>query len=150
MKYLSTYEEFIAAQQARPADVHLHEKQATYLASLDKLYQAIEKEVSGYKGIQITRNEAVTLQEASLSYQAPILDLTIGGSLYRLIPVGFQVIGGTGRVDLMGPQGGILPLLLDTNGQWVWLAGDTAFYLQPRTADNFLQALQWVAEKIYE
>ncbi len=90
----------------------------TYLEQTESLYASIEQWLAP-TGVQTTRDEVELLEEDFGAYTAPAMTIKNGGgrAIARMKPVAAKVLGGDGRVDLIGNhQQHILILLTEEGG----------------------------------
>ncbi len=75
----------------------------TYLEQTESLYASIEEWLAP-TGVQTSREEVEMLEEDFGAYTAPAMTIKNGGgrAIARMTPVGASIIGGDGRVDLVG------------------------------------------------
>lgn len=92
-----------------------------WLQFLNELYVRVEDFLNKYVSSGEIKVEylPVTLTEENIgSYQAQKVLLKIGRSIVTLTPVGTLLIGCRGRVDVTGPRGTTVPILLiDSNAE---------------------------------
>jgi len=92
-----------------------NKRKSDWLQELDDLYMQMEKHLESYN-IEIRRNP-ITLEEEYLgSYNAQKLTFAIGHDKIEVKPIGTQLIGARGRVDLSGPRATLKIVLLGKGG----------------------------------
>ncbi len=112
----TVFDEFVKNQQQPEIPEGFWENQRDeWLRFLDALYQRIEGFLSKYTSSGEINIEytPITLTEENIgSYQVRKALLKIGRSVVTLLPVGTLLIGSKGRVDVLGPRGTTVPILL--------------------------------------
>ncbi len=94
--------------KAESAKVDWHERREEWLDYLGEFYDMVDGFISDYvKSCQMSCiRTKTTLNERNIgSYDVDILSIEISGITIRLTPVGTILIGGKGRVDMVGPNG---------------------------------------------
>jgi hypothetical protein len=86
-----------------------------WLSELDNLFQTIESilddpTIKGF--ILIEKSEKTLNEELVGAYSAPSMRITIGNDDVELSPVGMRILAARGRVDMKGPRGSVMLLLL--------------------------------------
>ncbi|MBK5914649.1 hypothetical protein [Rhodocyclus purpureus] len=90
---------------------------------------------AGVPGEQIAPTSHHISEEALGDYEAPGLRVKIGTALVQFVPIASVIIGGYGRIDVIGPQGEVKLIAHDTQAfpdpddktpsherEWVWSA----------------------------
>lgn len=97
------------------------------------------------------KEEVIDLHEEQFgSYQASKLTLSIGLSNFEVVPVGSVIVGGFGRVDLIGPHGRAMLILAAENAtlpleerqlssKWYLVNRDNRLKLAPLSEETFKQ-----------
>jgi len=112
----AAFDDFVKSQQLplEPA-VDWNQVRNEWLLRLEELYTKIGEFLASYieaGQIQI-ETQIVQLQEENIgSYPAKQLTVKIGRKQVQLRPVGTLLIGSKGRVDVVGPMGTSVPILL--------------------------------------
>src|ERR1700730_2424572 len=114
----SDFDAFVKAQQksAQDADIDWNKERDAWLDHLDALYKKIEELLGDYvkSGQILLRYQEVQLNEEDIgTYSARRLIIKIGGKEIVLEPIGTQLIGTKGRVDVTGPAGSTRIMLVD-------------------------------------
>ena len=114
----SDFDAFVKAQQksAQDADIDWNKERDAWLEHLDALYKKIEELLGDYvkSGQILLRYQEVQLNEEDIgTYSARRLIIKIGGKEIVLEPIGTQLIGTKGRVDVTGPAGSTRIMLVD-------------------------------------
>ena len=93
------------------------------------------------------------------SYFAPMMTITIGNDLVKLVPIGTLLIGARGRVDMTGPKGVARLVIVPKNStgpqvrvepppvsEWVWklASAPPKITFVELTEESFLDALMGV------
>jgi hypothetical protein len=116
----AAFDEFVKSQQgpAHP-EIDWNLRRNEWLRYLDELYVQIEGFLKDYidsDQIEFEPGEVELNEENIGTYTARRITLKIGRKVVNLIPVGTLLIGSKGRVDVIGPSGTGVPLLLvDSN-----------------------------------
>ncbi len=107
-----------------------------WLSQLEQLFNDIERwlEPAKKEGLEIGRSKVEISEERLGTYVAPVLEIAFAGTKVRLEPVGRQVVGALGRVDIYSPLG-VNKLVLLTDG-W-YLVFDRPEQRLPLTQDTF-------------
>lgn len=118
----TTFDKFVkrrideAKSGTAPKDVDWNQRREDWISSLNDLYSKFERYLKKYTKadqIQILR-ESIQISENNLgSYDVDKLTFQIGNDEVIAEPIGTQVIGAAGRVDLIGAQGRLRLVLLD-------------------------------------
>ncbi len=84
------------------------------------LYDQIDNWLSGYKdrgNLSIERKTMELTEESLGTYEIQSMILTINNKKVRLVPVGAVIIGASGRVDLVGPVGRCMLVLVPESSE---------------------------------
>jgi hypothetical protein len=112
----AAFDEFVKSQQepAHP-EIDWNKKRDEWLERLDELYGRIHEFLTRYVDegqIQI-ESQPIDLYEENIgAYSAKQLTVKIGRKRVLFRPVGTLLIGSKGRVDVIGPRGTSVPMLL--------------------------------------
>jgi hypothetical protein len=112
----AAFDEFVKSQQepAHP-EIDWNKRREDWLKRLDELYGRIHEFLTGYieaGQIQI-ESQPIDLTEENIgTYSAKQLTVKIGRKHVQFRPVGTLILGGKGRVDVIGPKGTSVPILL--------------------------------------
>lgn len=115
-------DDFVKSQQSPPQPtVDWNKERSEWLRRLDELYDRIDKFLNSYikSGQILVESHPIELsEEYSGRYTARQVTLKIGQQHVLFRPVGTLLIGSKGRVDVIGPRGTTVPILLiDSNGE---------------------------------
>jgi hypothetical protein len=124
-----------AAQRASES-INWDRRKTKWLAVLQQLIDELRAAfiAAGVASEQIATTRHLLTEETLGSYEAPGLEVTIGRSVVKFIPIASVIIGGYGRVDVTGPLGDA-KLIADTEPpldevadespsyerDWIWL-----------------------------
>jgi hypothetical protein len=112
----ATFDEFVKNEQVPPEpEVDWNMVRNEWLQRLDQLYVRIRDYLNDYiqsGQIQIESNSIQLNEENIGPYTAKQITLKIGRKRVKLQPVGTLLIGSRGRIDVVGPRGTTVPLLL--------------------------------------
>ncbi len=104
------FDDFIkeAAAKTQSTKVDWHKRREEWVDYLQRFYNMVDDFISDYvetRQMSCIRTRT-TLNERNIgSYDVDALSIEINGITIRLIPVGTLLIGGKGRVDMVGPNG---------------------------------------------
>jgi hypothetical protein len=107
----------LAAQRTRASEQDkksFQSRKLHWLAHVRELYDTVEGFLAELiaNGVVTVSRSAITLNEEHVGeYEAPLLSLIFGDSVVKFQPKGTLVIGGFGRVDVVGPGGKGLVIL---------------------------------------
>ena len=112
----TAFDDFINRQAAGPDDpaVDWDERRQEWLRYLAEFYDTVQGYLDKYvRGGQVRlRHDVKRLNEEYVgSYEAPTLEVEIGANTIRFDPVGTNLIGARGRVDMRG-AGGVVKFVL--------------------------------------
>jgi len=112
----SAFDDFVKSQQLPPQpEVNWNEVRDEWLLRLNELYGRVNQFLLEYiesGQIQVERHPIDLFEENIGSYTADQLTLKIGPKNVLFRPVGTLLIGSKGRVDVIGPRGTVVPILL--------------------------------------
>jgi len=116
---IKDFDEFVKRQQGgvAAAEIDWERQRDEWLAQLASLYSKIESFLTKYVSSGQIRYEyrSIRLNEENIgSYVAKQMVLRIGRQQVDLVPIGTLLIGSKGRVDVIGPAGKALILLVDS------------------------------------
>jgi len=124
------FDQFLREQNAgRAVSGNLSERRRQWLKKIELLYATVQELLAGYieTGAVQTSTSRVELREDVLgSYTAPSLNIDLGNSSVRFVPVGTILLGSPGRVDLMGLHGAVRFVLASPDADRPMLVGSTA------------------------
>ena len=113
------FDEFLAKQSpVREEEIDWDEQRDEWLGYLDRFYTQVEGFVAEYvkSGRVAYRYETVAISEELIGeYCVRVLRLDISGRKVRIEPVGTNLIGAKGRVDLEGAGGRVRIVLVDAS-----------------------------------
>lgn len=115
------FDEFINKQSdEKTADkqVDWNAKRDEWLEYLSQFYKQVESFLSEYKSAGKVHWEYLNIdifEEYIGSYPAEVLNINLGSQKVKLEPVGTNLIGAKGRVDLIGALGKVKFVLVDKN-----------------------------------
>lgn len=119
------FEEFLTKiedEKKIESKIDWESKKNDWLSFLDILYKKFEESLKEYidKGIIRIEYDEVQLEEEYIGpYIANAMDIHIGGEHIRLKPIGTNLIGAKGRVDMVGRVGSIMLVLVDARSKSV-------------------------------
>ena len=144
------FDEFVANQssETRESEIDWSKNLDEWLEHLKKFYNKIEsylqKYVSGGQ-IRIAFGNKKIFEEYIGEYEVSTATVHLGKNQVRLEPIGTNLIGANGRVDMIGPNGKVRFVLVDENASapgisvQVWVQGE----VPPPEADK-PSKIEWV------
>jgi len=135
-----------AAEQKK--DVDWKSRKAEWLKSIDGLYSKIKDELLAEpindKSIKVSYLEKRIAEELLGIYVVKELVLNVGDEEVVFSPVGRNVVGASGRVDLRGDMGEVT-LVLQPGGRWGIVASRVpTLRIVPLNESNLLDAFKQV------
>jgi len=128
------FDEFVAKQSAAmQPEIDWAKKKEEWLSFLSKFYAQVEKFLGKYlsSGQIRLRYRAIKIVEEYIGeYEVKTLMIDIGRNQITLEPIGTNLIGAKGRVDMNGPNGKVKFVLVDRNASSpgissrVWIHGE--------------------------
>lgn len=113
------FDEFLSRQQQIPeAEIDWDEQRDEWLGFLAQFYAEVERYLAAYIAsgkVSIQYEEIEIVEELVGRYTARSLRLDVAGHKARLDPIGTNLIGAKGRVDLEGASGKVRFVLVDEN-----------------------------------
>ena len=114
------FEEFVTKWSKTPKDggIDWQARLGEWQAYLSAFYQTVEGFLKPYiesGKIALDRNSIQLREEYIGLYEADALDLSLGDARVTLTPVGTNLIGAKGRVDMRGPKGTVRFVLVPRN-----------------------------------
>jgi hypothetical protein len=115
----SSFIEFIEQEKAfesRKKSIDWEERKDLYLKQLKTLFDDVEnflREFTESGAVQIKRSQETIEEESIGEYEIPVLHIQIYGKHADLVPVGTNLIGTPGGVDLIGDIAKIRFILAD-------------------------------------
>ncbi|MBF0155423.1 MAG: hypothetical protein HQL64_16940 [Magnetococcales bacterium] len=116
---------FLKQKKAREAPngrVDWERRKSIWLAKIDSLFQELGGWLAPYKQpdegeplLDFFTEEIEINEEFLGTYPVPSMKIRLGSEEVNLKPVGSIILGGLGRIDMIGPLGTILILLNDTD-----------------------------------
>ena len=104
------FDDFIKKENVRAQNskVDWEEKREEWLSYLEQFYDMVDGFISDYvkaHQLSFTRSKK-TLNESNIgSYDVKVLSIKVNTITITLTPIGTVLIGGKGRVDMVGPRG---------------------------------------------
>jgi len=127
--------------------------QKIWLAGLKKLYTNINTWLNSLiqENVVTVNYEEITLAEDFLEpYRVENMHITAGTELVSLKPMGMNVIGAAGRVDMEGEESTVMLVLLPekiNNYQWYIVVRTPQKNYFPLVKESFTDALEQVMRK---
>ena len=104
------FDEFInkANTRTRNSKVDWDEQREEWLIHLNRFYDMVHAFIGDYvahQQLSVTRSKKKINEENIGEYDVDVLSINIGSAEVSLVPIGTLLIGGKGRVDMVGPKG---------------------------------------------
>jgi hypothetical protein len=145
-----TLEDFLRASKEAPDAHRLQEewdkRKLRWLKDLNDLYQKIAGWLEQLKtagSVSYESDLMLSINEEHLGqYQAPIMTVILGDKRVVFRPIGTNLIGGFGRVDILGPNGK-RTLVMKEWGEWQFFSRDVVSSMnvqlnyEPLTEESF-------------
>jgi hypothetical protein len=130
--------------------VNWEERKRKWLNSLDELYAQIAdewlSEVRKKKILKATQHSETITEEYLGSYRVKKLQLVVGNEKVTFSPKGTTIVGGVGRVDMVGEDGTVM-LVMAEWGKWSIAVRTPKIKYWPLTKESFSDALRQVMRK---
>lgn len=114
------FDEFINERmslQDEYASIDWNEKRNTWLEHVDQLYKTVEEMLKDYvqsEKVKLTKDKKKDIFEDFIGkYSVVLLEIDVVERKAILEPIGINVIGASGRVDLVGENGRVKFVLVD-------------------------------------
>ncbi|MHB8057272.1 MAG: hypothetical protein ACYDHC_05185 [Desulfuromonadaceae bacterium] len=114
------FEDFLNKVEQEKAEVPIidwNKEKDEWLAYLEQLYSIFEECLSEYtkKGAVDIQYQDVEISEENLgTYSARLMTIKLGNEQIKLKPIGTNLIGAKGRVDMTGRLGSAMLILVDS------------------------------------
>ena len=144
------FDEFINKQmqeKAEKKEIDWGAKRDEWLSSLDQFYKTIEEFLAEYVEsgkVSYDYSEKTIIEEHIGEYSAKALTIELGHHKSKLEPIGTNLIGANGRVDLIGANGKVKFVLVDKTSSGprikvtVWVSGD-----KPPEEEEEKKEIEW-------
>jgi len=113
------FDEFLDRQQAIPEqEIDWKQERKEWLAHLERFYGDVEQFLADYIAsgkVKRTYEEKAIFEDFIGKYTAKVMCLDVAGHKARFDPIGTNLIGAKGRVDLEGARGKARFVLVDEN-----------------------------------
>jgi hypothetical protein len=133
-------------QRAEAVNVDWAAKRDAWIQTVKDLYRKIEDDfLSGTKGeIEIARTEKTVIEAYIGEYRIPELILRVGDEQATFSPVGVNVVGAKGRIDLHGDRGEAT-IVWRGEDQWsIVISRVPSLRLVPLTAESLAEILKGI------
>ena len=129
------FDEFVTKQfsEANEPDIDWSKNRDEWLIYLSEFYKKVESFLKDYvsKGqITINYNTKKIFEEHIGEYEVKTANIQLGRNQIKLDPIGTNLIGAKGRVDMIGPNGTVKLVLVDRDASapaisvQVWVHGE--------------------------
>jgi hypothetical protein len=111
--------------------------------SLETFYQTVREWCQSLAPTWAIERHPTTVTEVPPGeYRVTALRIIEGASAVEVRPIGHQVVGADGRVDLEGEENRQILLLSHREGGWLWVDERTVVRLRPLTAELFIDLVR--------
>lgn len=110
-------------QSSKGGTINWDERRDDYLAAVEKLYQEIESilgDAIDKKEVTVQRHPKQLTENYIGTYRADDLALVLGDEQVRFSPRGRNIVGATGRVDIVGERGETI-LIRQPDSSWAFV-----------------------------
>lgn len=90
-----------------------------WLAQVRAFYKQIQGYLQDYPDVHIQLEDAIVQEEGRASYSLEQMKLTLFEHSVSLVPIGADIIGAKGRIDMIGAYDTIMFLLLEADNEAV-------------------------------
>jgi hypothetical protein len=107
----------VEQEKSETPTIDWNKEKDEWLAYLEKLYTIFEECLSEYskKGIVAIEYQDIEIIEENIgTYQARSMIIKLGNEQIKLKPIGTNLIGAKGRVDITGRVGSVMLILVDS------------------------------------
>ncbi|MDP8239928.1 MAG: hypothetical protein P9X24_12630 [Candidatus Hatepunaea meridiana] len=113
------FDEFLKRQasHSQSKKIDWAAKRSEWIEYLDRFYKTIESYLKSYVDegkIKISYYKKEIFEQYIGEYEAQTATISLGANRLKLDPIGTNLIGSKGRVDLIGPNGKIKFVLVDS------------------------------------
>lgn len=132
--------------KAKPANTNWAAKREAWIKAVNALYKTIGQEyLSAAKNdVEITQKDAVVTEQNAGEYHIPQLVLQVGDEQVLFSPVGVNVVGAQGRIDVEGDRG-TATLIWREDGSWNLVVSRVpTLRLVPLNADSLAEILRGI------
>ena len=104
------FDEFIkkANIRTRNSQIDWDKQRDEWLTHLNRFYDLVDEFIADYvdnQQLSVTRSKKTLNEDNIGEYEVDVLSINIGFTKVTLTPIGTLLIGGKGRVDMIGPKG---------------------------------------------
>ncbi|MBF0137196.1 MAG: hypothetical protein HQL65_13230 [Magnetococcales bacterium] len=110
------------AREAPRGDINWTLRKSIWMDKINGLFQDVESWLDPYKNTEDGEKlldyvvEEIEIHEERLgTYTVPSMKIQLGSEEVKLEPMGLVIIGGLGRIDMIGPLGRVMMVLSDTD-----------------------------------
>ncbi|MEO5371314.1 MAG: hypothetical protein H7833_14670 [Magnetococcus sp. DMHC-1] len=109
------------AREAPRGDINWTLRKSIWMDKINGLFRDVESWLDPYKNTKDGEKlldyivEEIEIHEERLgTYTVPSMKIQLGSEEVKLEPMGLVIIGGLGRIDMIGPLGRVMMVLSDT------------------------------------
>jgi len=113
-----SFKEFVEQEKevdARKKSINWKERKKLYIERLNTLFQDVKKFLCEFEEVVVEDGSIIIEEESIGKYKVPSLSIRLFDKHAQLIPVGTNILGTPGRVDLVGDIDAKRIILADTN-----------------------------------
>ena len=141
--------EFFEKKKAKSGgDIDWQAKKDEWVQAIEDLYKKIEKDyLAGPIGedlVKIGQRQRTIIEECTGRYQVGELVLIVGDERACFVPKGMNIVGASGRIDLVGDMGEKTIVLQPDEGWGIVEARTPTLKIVPLDEDSLLTALKEV------
>lgn len=144
------FDEFVAKQSSEPlvSEIDWSIKRDEWLQHIDIFYVNLKSYLNEYVTagkIKVNYGKKKIVEEYIGEYEAITAMIYLGKNQVKLEPIGTNLIGAKGRIDMIGPNGTVRFVLVDKNASFprisvrIWIDGED----RPPEVDK-PPAMEWV------
>jgi hypothetical protein len=133
-------------KKAKPANVNWAAKRDAWIKAVKALYDTVTHEYLGgaKDDVEIAQTDVVVTERNIGEYHIPQLVLQVGDEQVVFSPVGINVVGAQGRVDVEGDRGATTLIWREDGGWNVVLSRAPTLRLVPLNADSLAEILRGI------
>jgi hypothetical protein len=130
-------------EKAKPANIDWAAKRDAWIKAVNALYHTIADEYLGAakNDVEITLNQVEAAEKYVGGYRIPQLVLKVGDEQVFFTPVGINVVGAQGRIDVHGDRG-TATIIWRGDGDWsIVVSRAPKLRVVPLSADSLAEML---------
>lgn len=148
--YKEKFKKFLE-EKNEEGKVNLEERKQFFIKKVNELYSIIDKYLEPFKDKMEIKDEKMTIYEEELgSYKVKKRTMKIKNRIVELIPIGTFIIGAFGRVDMEGPYGKVIFVLVPKDKYGLEISIETFSEFEKEKIEDYLERQEKEKEKIKE